>query len=92
MKTLLFLWNYLTDSGFRHWVDMHDKQAFLNDIENRRRDMLEYQSRSQLIAEFGEERGLKIYEEHLQIAEHCRRNGIKEHSVNVDGSCNMGCC
>ena len=91
-KLLLFWWHYLTDSGFRHWVGMHDHQAFLNDIERRRRDMLEYQSRSLLIVEFGEEEGQKIHEQSLQIAEHCRRNGITEHSINESGSCNMGCC
>lgn len=27
-----------------------------------------------------------------QIADHCRRNNIAHHSINADGSCNMGCC
>lgn len=27
-----------------------------------------------------------------QLAEHCRVNHIKGHSINADGSCNMGCC
>lgn len=36
----------------------------------------------------------KMWEENekSQIEEHCRINNITEHSVNVDGSCNMGCC
>ena len=44
------------------------------------------------LAEFGEKEGKKIIAEIEQIEEHCRRNNIKEHSINVDGSCNMGCC
>lgn len=27
-----------------------------------------------------------------QIAEHCRVHKITHHSINADGSCNMGCC
>ena len=27
-----------------------------------------------------------------ELAEHCRANNIKGHSINADGSCNMGCC
>lgn len=27
-----------------------------------------------------------------ELAEHCRANNINGHSINADGSCNMGCC
>jgi hypothetical protein len=27
-----------------------------------------------------------------QIADHCKANNITHHSINADGSCNMGCC
>jgi hypothetical protein len=27
-----------------------------------------------------------------ELAEHCRVNNITNHSINADGSCNMGCC
>jgi len=44
------------------------------------------------IAEFGPEAGKAIIEESRRLDEHCRINNITEHSINVDGSCNMGCC
>jgi hypothetical protein len=33
-----------------------------------------------------------VDDEAEQLAEHCRVNNIKGHSINADGSCNMGCC
>ncbi len=46
-----------------------------------------------IIAEFGlGKEGLGILAEHQQIEDHVRRNKITEHSINADGSCNMGCC
>lgn len=47
---------------------------------------------AEIIAEFGEEVGRAIIESDKQITEHCRRNKITSHSINADGSCNMGCC
>jgi len=45
MKMLHFWWTYLTNASFRGYVHMHDKQKFLNEIENMRRDQLEHESR-----------------------------------------------
>lgn len=45
-----------------------------------------------ILAEFGEEQGKAIIEEAEQIEEHCRINKITNHSINIDGVCNMGCC
>ena len=50
------------------------------------------EEKQKTLVEFGESEGKKIIAETEQIEEHCRRNNIKEHSINVDGSCNMGCC
>jgi len=50
------------------------------------------QKEQSTIAEFGEFEGRKIIAESRAIAEHCKRRNITKHGVNVDGSCNMGCC
>ena len=48
--------------------------------------------KEQAIAEFGEQQGKSIIAEQENIEEHCRAQNIKHHSINADGSCNMGCC
>lgn len=50
------------------------------------------QQEESVIYEFGELEGRKIVEEHRAIAEHCKKHGITHHSINEDGTCNMGCC
>lgn len=44
------------------------------------------------LAEFGDIEGAAIIAETEAIEEHCRRNNIKHHSIDVNGNCNMGCC
>lgn len=53
--------------------------------------MTEKQKES-IIAEFGDIEGNKIIAQQENIEEHAKRHNIKHHSINVDGSCNMGCC
>jgi len=48
--------------------------------------------KEKILSEFGEEQGKIIIAETEGIEEHCKANNIKHHSINADGSCNMGCC
>src|SRR5258708_922460 len=73
MKTLLFWWHYITSPSFRAYVHLHDLQSFYNNIENKRRDMLEHQRRDALIAEFGYEQGQSIFLQERVMADHARR-------------------
>jgi len=46
MKRFWFWWYFLTDSSFRHWTYLHDRQTFVDEIRRRQIEMLEYQSRT----------------------------------------------
>ena len=50
------------------------------------------EQKRKIINEFGFKEGIPIVYEHMAIEEHCRANNITEHSLTVDGGCNMGCC
>jgi len=52
----------------------------------------EEKKKRDILSEFGEDEGRKIIAEAEQIEEHCRVNNITRHSINADGSCNIGCC
>ena len=41
MKKTLFWYHWLTNKSFRNWVYMHDVQKYVDDIEQRRKEMLE---------------------------------------------------
>ena len=41
---------------------------------------------------FSRKAGIVCMTEAEELAEHCRVNNIKGHSINADGFCNMGCC
>ena len=48
--------------------------------------------KQRIIDEFGKKQGREIIAEQEQIEQHCKRHNIKHHSINADGTCNMGCC
>jgi hypothetical protein len=45
MKKLQFWWNYITNPAFRHYVHLHDVQAFQDDIKRRIEEKALYESR-----------------------------------------------